>query len=152
MLQFPTPFRLITNLEVPYTGNAQLPKSISDGFMVSKKLLKSLHKVLAKDKESVGNLLLQSNCEDVAVHMRTEACELGFSYVDIPHFVKNIDDGNRRIPQRTKNWIELSGTRAEGPGWSRIPILPSRGATETEIAYQINNTPIHRCLLKPNRQ
>mmetsp|Transcript_25193 Transcript_25193/g.59409 ORF Transcript_25193/g.59409 Transcript_25193/m.59409 type:complete len:740 (-) Transcript_25193:73-2292(-) len=145
MIQFPTPFRL----QNKDGGNSQLPASKLEGFMVTENLLQTIHSSLDPKH---GKLLLQSNCEDVAVWMRDLACRtVGFTALD--------DDDDReepphqgsipqRIPQRTQDWIAMGGERAEGRGWFRRNILHRRGATETEATCAINGTPIHRCLLR----
>lgn len=64
----------------------------------------------------------------------------------------------RRIPRRTTEWINRQSLdnngkdcveRAVGPGWSRDPLLPLLGATETEISCMLEGRPIHRFLLMP---
>ena len=73
MLQFPTPYRfqrtatdgeVVDAFSVASKGfNSQLPEgSASDDFMVTEQLLSLTHKVLSKHN---GQLLIQSNCEDV---------------------------------------------------------------------------------------
>jgi len=143
MIQFPTPFRL----QNKDGGNSQLPASKLEGFMVTENLLQTIHSSLDPKH---GKLLLQSNCEDVAVWMRDLACRtVGFTALDDdreepPH------QGSipQRIPQRTQDWISMGGERAEGRGWFRRNVLHRRGATETEATCAINGTPIHRCLLR----
>lgn len=152
MIQFPTPFRLAVekDLQDGSNGNSQLPTDADSGFMVTKHLLKSLSEVL---QASSGKLLLQSNCEDVAVFIKNMACiELGtYSCMQTREWVGNIDKVDGRLPKRTQMWIK-SGIRdrAQGPEWSSIPFIPSKGATETEIACVLNSTPVHRCLLAPH--
>mmetsp|Transcript_10203 Transcript_10203/g.11715 ORF Transcript_10203/g.11715 Transcript_10203/m.11715 type:complete len:674 (+) Transcript_10203:169-2190(+) len=157
MIQFPTPFRFQAKKD---GGNSQLPKSKYDGFMVTQELLELIHCNLHPKR---GKLLLQSNCEDVAVWMRNLACQsVGFSALndivnddndnDIPppYVDKEIDivSSQERIPQRTLNYVAMGGERASGRGWFQRGILHSEGATETEVACAINGTPLHRCLLK----
>lgn len=140
---FCRPFRL----ENKDGGNSQLPSSKVDGFMVTQKLLETIYSSLDANR---GRLLLQSNCEDVAVWMRTLACQtVGFTAID------DDKDNNlsftptpQRMPQRTRDWIAMGGERAEGPGWFQREILHRKGATETEVTCAINTTPVHRCLLK----
>ena len=149
MCQFPTPYRLQTQTQTDKSGNLQLPTSQVDGFMVTKKLMELIHSSL---HSTTGRLLIQSNCEDVAVYMRNLAChEVGFSYVQedtesspLP-MVKT--EQPLRIPQRTQDWVEMGGERASGPGWFDRPILHQQGCTETEVACRLNGTPIHRCIL-----
>ena len=73
MLQFPTPYRFQSASTDDEDGgvdsvaskgfNSQLPEgSASDDFMVTEQLLSLTHKVLSKHN---GQLLIQSNCEDV---------------------------------------------------------------------------------------
>mmetsp|Transcript_36664 Transcript_36664/g.37099 ORF Transcript_36664/g.37099 Transcript_36664/m.37099 type:complete len:130 (-) Transcript_36664:120-509(-) len=128
--------------------------------MVTQELLELIHCNLHPKR---GKLLLQSNCEDVAVWMRNLACQsVGFSALndivnddndnDIPppYVDKEIDivSSQERIPQRTLNYVAMGGERASGRGWFQRGILHSEGATETEVACAINGTPLHRCLLK----
>jgi hypothetical protein len=117
--------------------------------MVSENLLEIIRSSLHPTE---GKLLLQSNCEDVAVWMRKLACKKdGFKAID-----EGYDDtpsGSsasipERIPQRTLDWIAMDGERAEGQGWFQKKILHRNGATETEVSCEINGTPIHRCVLR----
>lgn len=146
MLQFPTPFRFNTSVE----GNSQLPSSMLDGFMVTGRLLKSAADALQKDGEE-GQLLLQHKVEDVAVAMRNLAMEeANFVKETVPYPVRGSADEEvlDNLPRRTLNWIQAGGQRARGDEWSSKPIIPSRGASETEIACLHDGVPIHRCLLK----
>jgi SAM-dependent methyltransferase len=141
MIQFPTPFRLVED----NGGNAQLPSDASSGFMVSLELLRKVSDILRK---SGGFLLLQSNCEDVAVEMRRMAMdEIGMTCLSVPCPVVSPEIGNH-LPQRTIKWIEKGGERAAGPEWSSKPLLPRKGQTETEVACDLNETPVHRLLLQ----
>lgn len=148
LIQFPTPYRLPSNVDISSDstvqegGNGQLPKSVADGFMVTPRLLRQAASLLRK---SQGELLLQSNCEDVAVWMRHTACqEAGFVSRD----TNNVLVRKAETPtKRTLNWRAMGGERAIGAGWSTEPLLPPTGRTETEIACILNGTPVHRCLL-----
>ncbi len=117
--------------------------------MVTENLLKIIRSSLHPTK---GKLLLQSNCEDVAVWMRNLASKkVGFSIVeddkdDLPS--SSSASTELRIPQRTSEWIEMGGERAKGRGWYQREILHRKGATETEVSCAINSTPVHRCILK----
>ena len=52
--------------------NAQLPEgAASDNFMVTEDLLSRIHGILSENNN--GRLLIQSNCEDIAIHMRNVA-------------------------------------------------------------------------------
>ena len=172
MIQFPTPFRMnqgddpIGNgcreqkiIHVPddevrelasvvNQGNQQLPTNAFDGFMVTTQLLDAAYNLLQK---SSGKLLLQSNCEDVAVLMRNMAVEnVGFQSFRTPFPVQFGEvNCNIRIPRRTEQWIALGGERAEGNNWSSKSFIPAKGATETEISCILNATPVHRCIVYP---
>ncbi|KAL9183528.1 hypothetical protein ACHAXT_004384 [Thalassiosira profunda] len=86
MVQFPTPYRFEGVEEAGDTDssssvakgyNSQLPEgAASDSFMVTENLLSLAHDILAKDN---GQLLIQSNCEDVAVHMKNTAVNVGLN-------------------------------------------------------------------------
>jgi len=157
LIQFPTPYRLSTGTDggggTGGGGNSQLPISALEGFMVSPCLLNQIHQILSS-KSSHGRLLLQSNCEDVAVWMLQTAEDVGFESIQLNMFRTNSDmeelDQKMDLPQRTRNWIEqFSGERAVGRSWSALPLLPRRASTETEVACRLNGTPIHRCLVQP---
>ena len=181
MIQFPTPFRLKQS-EVPHEhsmenvingkkgGNSQLPSNIKSGFMVTEQLLQLCHAALGlqttKSKNKKGKLLLQSNCEDVAVEMRNMAISesVGFRSLSVLHPMPLIQGSNKlstsdnntiiQITKRTQDWIKIGKSnnknveRAEGDNWSINALLPNKGATETEVACILNGTPIHRCLLE----
>jgi len=178
LIQFPTPYRLRRPDEnddddgaAHRKGNLQLPKSVTDGFMVTPGLLQQINVVLTKDQNDScqddaatspmitppGELWIQSNCEDVAVWMRNTACqEAGFAYVPAnrTEHDKNTDDLVKKITtlaptQRTLNWIAMGGECAQGPGWIASPLLPRRAMTETEVACRIKGTPVHRCIVVP---
>ena len=140
LIQFPTPYRLANKQD----GNNQLPSNAESGFMVSRAVMQQIANLLAK---SGGRLLLQSNCEDVAITMRDTALKCGLKCIPSSQPVTRLTDKGR-LPQRTEEWILLGGERAIGPEWSEAPLLPSRCATETEIACEIKRTPVHRCLLE----
>jgi hypothetical protein len=140
MIQFPTPFRLPKKTD----GNPQLPSDASSGFMVSLDLLQSASGIL---QHSGGYLLLQSNCEDVAVVMRDMAVnQVGMMCVDAEFPVTRLGVGSH-LPQRTCEWIAMGGERPVGPSWSAKPLLPRQCQTETEVACELQGTPVHRCLL-----
>jgi SAM-dependent methyltransferase len=141
LIQFPTPYRL----EGKEGGNTQLPTDLNSGFMASESVMRKTAKLLKKS--GGGHLLLQSNCEDVAVTMRNVAANVGMACIDAVHPVTSLDEGER-LPQRTQEWIRLGGERAIGPGWSSLSPLPARCTTETEVACELQNTPIHRCLME----
>lgn len=143
MIQFPTPYRLDNGTKTAY--NTQLPVDASTGFMVSDALLAKIKGVLS---HSGGKLLVQSNCEDVAVTIRHRAItQFGMNSIALPHQqqISNLDESQQT--QRNLQWIQQGGDRAVGPCWSSAPLLPSRASTETEVACHLQGTPIHRCLL-----
>lgn len=149
MIQFPTPYRLVMNqgIKDKRGGNSQLPSTALDGFMVSPKLFELVSTLMNKDEGAQSNLLLQSNCEDVAVYMRSLGIEEAmFRVVPLENEVETVQGSPT---QRTLNWIGIGGERAEGFGWSADPLLPPKGRTETEIACILNQTPVHRCQLEP---
>jgi len=154
MINFPSPYQLGTHTggNTSRNGNSQLPTA-SDGFMVTKSVLMLSSLVLSKDGGD-GKLLLQTKCEDVAVHMKNLALKTGnFKCVQALLPVLNIDDGyqhNGRVPQRVTRWLDLTPTaleRAEGLIWSSKSLLPKIGQTETEVACKTDGSFIHRCLL-----
>lgn len=146
MVQFPTPFRFqyASEEEDEEKGyNAQLPDTASGDFMVSEKLLSEIHAVLTQTE---GKLLIQSNCEDVAVHMQNIAVNnCGFEPVTFVEAVSSLSDSQKRA----QDWVTLGGERAIGNNWSGSPLLPLKGRTETEVACLLNSKPVHRCLLVP---
>jgi len=151
LIQFPTPFRLtVSGADGDVVaGNSQLPASVNDGFMVTSTLLQSACRALRKS-DNQGHLILQSNCEDIAVWMeKLASTEAGFETVNSRHPVQEASCDNEVSTQRTQNWIALGGERAKGVKWSAEPLLPRRGRTETEVACMLNGTPVHRCVLVP---
>lgn len=162
-INFPTPYRLSTDTQNSdecatnmnnlnddgnhgiSSGNPQLPHTPTTGFMVTSGLLKTA-RVALTNRGGNGQLLLQSNCEDVAIEMRNMALDRGFCTAPVPVETRNLDD--QLATRRTKNWIAATSpsVRAEGAGWSAEPLVPTRGATETEVSCLLNGTPVHRCL------
>ena len=153
MLQFPTPYRFpsITNDDEEDVSsnnatsigcNTQLPEgSESTDFMVTEKLLAQIHAILSKHE---GRLLIQSNCEDVAVHMRNSSTKVGFQSITVRHPVTSL----ACVTQRARRWTEIGGERAIGGVWNQQPLLPLGGRTETEVACILDGKPVHRCLLR----
>ncbi|GAX19571.1 hypothetical protein FisN_19Hh149 [Fistulifera solaris] len=147
LIQFPTPYRLAVS-----SGNTQLPRSATDGFMVSLELLQLCRTVLVP---SNGTLWLQSNCEDVAVYMFQTACQqAGFTPVLNESSPDELISAapSESLTQRTRQWIAMGGERAQGPGWFCRPLLPRTAMTETEVACLIKGTPVHRCILSPSTE
>jgi hypothetical protein len=176
MIQFPTPYRLkksaITSIK--HASNLQLPDS-NDGFMVTPQLIDITYQLLAKSlSHEKGYLLLQSNCEDVALKMRNMVLSHPFNdnswtkskLVDfgLEHTMTE-NDIIQTSNKRTRDWLEICHNqqqkrpmtedrkqesaeveRAVGIGWSKGPILPLLGRTETEIHHMRNKAGIHRCL------
>ena len=151
LIQFPTPYRFVSADRAPDSGthgNTQLPHSIEDGFMVTPALLGGILSLLADHRlnNECGKLVLQSNCEDVALWMFNTCCTLGFTSESAPECVSH-PAGN--VTQRTSRWIASGGARAVGSAWSSRPLLPRNAWTETEVTCEINKTPVHRCILRP---
>jgi hypothetical protein len=180
MIQFPTPFRLMEETATAKgsaTGNHQLPMDANSGFMVDKSLLQQIVRVMKLSRQRQQQdtnhdssspspapplLLLQSNCEDVAVAMKqmAESDEVGLKAVPVSNPVLRPEAGDDRLPQRTRDWVEMMSDstdtgstqqpleRAVGPCWSAESLLPCRGQTETEVACRLNGTPVHTILLQ----
>jgi SAM-dependent methyltransferase len=149
MIQFPTPYRLQNNKNIDLSdsplksdGNPHLPPDFNS-FMLSDSLLAKTSTLLSR---AGGKLLIQSNCEDVAVSIRHRAVsQHGMKIVDVPDSVLGTKDWQPTL--RDLEWIRMGGERAVGPGWSSKPLLPLRARAETEVACEIEGKPIHRCVL-----
>jgi len=145
LIQFPTPFKFQHH---NYTGNAQLPESPYEGFMVSESLLRRAHELLQGKGTPEASLVVASNCEDVAVWIKTLATDtIGFRCSEFNRAFQ--PDGELSLTQRTENWIQVGGERARGPEWSNTPILSQKALTETEVACILRNIPVHRFLAIP---
>ena len=150
--QFPTPFRFQPSNDTPSNErgyNSQLPQDAASGdFMVTNKLLSEIQATLSK---SSGKLLIQSNCEDVAVHMMNIGKQVGFKPLASNPCVTedNLGQLGKNIPKRARDWHEIGGERAIGSDWSLVPILPAYGRTETEVACMLDGKPVHRCIMVP---
>jgi SAM-dependent methyltransferase len=140
LIQFPTPYRLNEG-----DGNKQLPMGPDSGFMVSEMLMQMAAQAV---KKGGGRLLLQSNCEDVAVYMKNLAMNRGLACIPEASPIADVNDKHKDLPQRTQLWISMGGERAQGADWHISQVLPDRCATETEVACIIQNTPVHRCLMQ----
>ena len=153
MINFPSPYRLGMHTgNTSRNENFQLP-STSDGFMITKSVLMLSSLVLSKDGGD-GKLLLQTKCEDVAIHMKKMALKTGnFKCVQALTPVLNTDDGyqhNGRVYQQVTRCLDLTPTsleRAEGLIWSSKSLLPQISQMETEVACKTNGRFIHICLL-----
>lgn len=152
MVQFPTPYRYTENKQdteasVAQGYNAQLPRDSDAGcFMVSEKLLRLTHEVLSREEH--GLLLVQSNCEDVAVRMKNIAeTRAGFKSVEFT--AMNSVTSLEAVTQRAQRWVANGGERAIGKSFSSLPLLPMSGRTETEVACSLDRKPVHRCLFVP---
>ena len=139
MIQFPSPYRIKES-----SGNLQLPSTVDSGFMVTEALMCRVARVA---RRSNGRVLLQSNCEDVAVTMHDMAQSVGLCAVPVREPVVSVP---QKIPQRTQEWIQMGGKRAVGPEWSRSPLLPEGCSTETEASCVVHDTPVHRCVFRWN--
>ena len=146
MIQFPTPYRFQDDAisSAAQRGfNSQLPDgATSDDFMVTENLLSRIHNVLS---ESKSQLLIQSNCEDVAVHIRNVATKkVGFKSRLVSHPVTSLVPAT----QRAERWVAAKGERPISEFWSSRSLLPLRGRTETEVACMLDSKSVHRCLLE----
>ena len=156
--------------------NTQLPdSSTSPAFMASNQVLRRIARLLQQPtKEGPrGRLLVQSNCEDVAIQIRDMAIHEGFKCVLSPCPVVAVSP-----TERTNRWLQQQqqqqhlqagvcntsttttaeegtavpppqtlSSRAVGRDWWSEPIL-SCAPTETEAACALQGTPVHRCLLE----
>lgn len=143
LIQFPTPYRLDDNGGY---GNQQLPSSVDDGFMVSPLLMEKVVRLI-KSHSPHTILLVQSNCEDVAVRIKDMAVAAGLHNFINATLPRLTETAGETIPQRTQRWIAQGGERALGPQWWQDNPLPARCATETEIACFYQRVPVHRCML-----
>lgn len=134
LIQFPSPYRLVED------GNAQLPSGTESGFMVNRDLIIQVHRILSKSK--TGILIVQSNCEDVAVFISKLAEENGFEAISAANPLTEAD--LTKPTKRTLRWIEMGGERAVGDKWSASPLLPPRCRTETEVSCELTEKPLHR--------
>jgi hypothetical protein len=168
VLQFPTPYRLKEDKD---TGNIYLPASPEDEtFMANKSTLASMVNLMKQQQRNDQSghipchLLVQSNCEDVALYIYDALEELGLVAVEWTNdFVSNEiihASDKRNESSRTTAWLEqqqrqqkqedkeeaVKIRRATGKVWSSIPIVPAM--TETEVAMEHAGTPVHRCLFR----
>eukprot|EP00986_Skeletonema_menzelii_P003556 scaffold1118_cov150-Skeletonema_menzelii.AAC.2 len=150
MIQFPTPYRYTEDRDdveasVAQGYNAQLPEDSESGcFMVTENLLHLIQGVLSRHQD--GRLVIQSNCEDVAVRMKNIAeTRAGFKAVKFTNSVTSLD----AVTQRAQRWVANGGDRAIGESFSSLPLLPMIGRTETEVACSLDGKPVHRCLFVP---
>jgi len=185
VLQFPTPYRLQEDKD---TGNIYLPSSPEDEkFMANKTMLMEIVNLMKRQRQQhamdvseenkegrhpICHLLVQSNCEDVALYIHDTLLELGLIAVELAHYVvlpvtdasscgnnannslSNDTQPKRDESARTKAWLEEQKRqqpdgpirRAAGSVWSSIPLLPAM--TETEVAMEHAGTPVHRCLFR----
>ena len=112
--------------------------------MVTENLLSEVYRTLA----NTGQLLIQSNCEDVAVHMMNTAVEqVGFKPLIFNDAVAMHSFDRDNIPKRALDWQASGGERALGATWSSLSILPKYGRTETEVSCMLDRKPVHRCIL-----
>ena len=155
LINFPSPYRLSKqdrSQQNSSAGNSQLPSSPDDSFMVSRLVMERVAALLksssASSTESGGFLLLQSNCEDVAIELRDLAISCGLECMSAKHPVWNTECATIRLTNRAVEWRERGGKPAVGREWSAVPLLPKGCATETEVSCIFHNTPVHRCLLQ----
>ena len=101
--------------------------------------------------EKEAYLLLQSNCEDVALHLHDCLLSMDLEAKD-SECPRHTFDGSA-ISSRTRAWLENQQQslrnmedirRAVGLQWSSRPLIPVQ--TETEVSSDHQGTPVHRCL------
>jgi hypothetical protein len=74
------------------------------------------------------------------------ATNVGMTCTDAVRPVTSLDD--LRAPSAYRGMDPTSGgERAIGPNGS-VSLLPARCTTETEVACELENTPIQRCLME----
>lgn len=161
LLQFPTPYRLQgeTSLEHEKKGpgcNEKLPLGPEDPtFMANETILRQMVTILGshKDVDQKRYILLQSNCEDVALNIYDSLIALGLKALNIEKSRISFDE--QTISSRTKSWLEIQRMtsdssvnirRAAGYHWADEPLIPVR--TETEVSSEYQSTPVHRCVFK----
>ena len=123
LIQFPSPYCLHEE------GNAQLPGGplSSLEFMVNEALMAKVSQIL---KSSHGYMLVQSNCEDVALRIQETGAKYGLESTPASNPVFIGCD----LTQRTSRWMEQGGNkRAIGQYWSSVPLLPPGCQTETSV-------------------
>ena len=149
LVQFPTPYRL--NHDDKQGGrNEKLPRSSVDPtFLANETFLDHCAEILTRDEvDSERYILLQSNCEDVALQLHESLLSRNLVAMDAvrPRHTFN----GLEVSSRTKSWLQSRDGehtyRALGRQWSSEPIIPV--ATETEASCSKHATPIHRCLFK----
>lgn len=164
LLQFPTPYRLqqeeVDKEEPSSNGcNLKLPSGpTDDSFMANPKILRRMADLITQSSKSNSNkqpayLLVQSNCEDVALQISATLTDLGLEAVssEVP---RSLDSLASITPTtRTKAWLKdqqqidnQPTRRAAGEKWSAEPYLPV--LTETEAACIHQSPPVHRCLFR----
>lgn len=152
MIQFPSPYRLET---VKSGGNEQLPTLAGKGFMINEELLQLIADVLELNGGK-GKLLFQTKCEDIAIYVKNLALDTGrYMMIRCSNSIQSIEkdvysEGNYKRPLRVDEWLSsnLNAERAEGSIWSAAPLCPSFCRSETEIACEVDNTFVHRCIME----
>ena len=154
LLQFPTPYRLLLPPSSAISeeaaahggGNTHLPDQ--DSFMGSQRTIQQIARLLLLQERNHPRLLLQSNCEDVAVQLTKWAEEAGLVMLPVEDDKDTVRSPPPAMTERTTRWLLQTSEhrrRAVGYGWSATPLLPSR--SETEVSCQWERVPIHRCRL-----
>ena len=149
LIQFPTPYRLDHD-DIRGGRNEKLPRSSDDPmFLANETFLTRCTEVLTHNGvDSERYILLQSNCEDVALQLHESIVSRNVVAVDALR-PRNSFNG-LEVSSRTKSWLRSRDGerthRALGRQWSSEPILPV--ATETEASCSFAATPVHRCLFK----
>lgn len=146
LIQFPTPYRRQGG------RNEKLPRSPVDPmFLANETFLDQCTEILTPrdGMDSESYILIQSNCEDVALQLHESLVSRHVVAVDA---LRPRDTFHGlEVSSRTKSWLrsydgDHTRHRALGRQWSSEPILPV--ATETEASCSKHATPVHRCLFK----
>lgn len=158
LINFPTPYAV--QWGDSQESNSCLPKSAdSPDFMVSQELLDLAWSCLRAKGTPSAALLLQSNVEDVAVHLRAVAEASGWEAVTDgslgpeitePPTTPRVESEEQWLPRRQLSYARSGGRRAAGPGWLRRSPLPPAAATETERYYEGAGLPVYRVALRPH--
>jgi hypothetical protein len=166
-LQFPTPYRLQDEIslkdkhgEIEKKGpgcNEKLPLGPDDpSFMANPKILTQMVTILENKKIGYDQdryLLMQSNCEDVAIKLYDSLVDLGLTPLE--NTKPRISFDEQAISSRTKSWLQIQHRlhkndsdvrRSVGSHWADEPLIPIR--TETEVSSEYQSTSVHRCLFK----
>jgi len=167
MIHFPSPYRSSyssdhddndndndnsNNKNNERSGNSQLPGNAKGDFMITPQVATMISNILQKDNQI--QLLFQTKCEDVAIHVKNLFLSTGTLEIGpCSHAVKSVEETyavSGRRPKRLDHWLETTpeAERAEGMCWSSVSMMPTMARPETEIQCEYDNTVVHRCLFR----